>query len=252
LAAPLTLAGALRYDLVGRTIAELPGVRSILEIGMGIGAVGARLARTYEYVGLDADAESAAIARQRIEQTATGGAVIHGTTADLNPNDRFDLVCAFEVLEHIEDDEGALREWRNLIRPDGWLVISVPAWRRRYGAHDKVAGHFRRYERSDLLRISSGVGFKDQRVLAWGFPLGNLLEAMWHGVAARTDKGDSFVEKTARSGRRFQPHPVLGWATQTMTLPFALVQRRFVATDLGIGLILVARRAEEGDAQRGA
>jgi hypothetical protein len=72
--------------------------------------------------------------------------------------------------------------------------------------------------------------------------LGNLLEATWHAVARRSDRRGSLEERTAKSGRRFQPHPLLGGTTQAVTMPFAVLQRAFVGTDLGIGLVIVARR----------
>jgi SAM-dependent methyltransferase len=238
---PLSLAGALRYDLIRKILSELEGVHSILEIGTGVGAMGSRFARHYEYVGLDADARSAEIARRRVAASGNG-VVHHGTTGDLKPGTSFDLVCAFEVLEHIEDDETVLREWSALIRPGGWLMLSVPAWPHRRGLHDDVAGHFRRYERADLERLVAAVGLTEERILAYGYPLGNLLEATWHAVARRSDRRGSLEERTAKSGRRFQPPSLLGWATQAVTLPFAVLQRVFVATDRGTGLIVAARR----------
>jgi hypothetical protein len=121
-------------------------------------------------------------------------------------------------------------------------MLSVPAWPRRRGPHDEVAGHFRRYERADLERLAAAVGLVDARTLAYGYPLGNLLEAAWHAVARRSDRRGSLEERTAKSGRRFQPPQLLGWVTQAVALPFALLQRAFVGTDLGIGLVLAARR----------
>jgi SAM-dependent methyltransferase len=239
---PLTLAGALRYDVLRRVIRQLDGVRTVLEIGAGVGGVGARLARRYEYTGIDADWESAAIARSRVAAVGTGS-VIHGTTADLEPGSSFDLVCAFEVLEHIDDDEGALRAWRELIRPGGWLLLSVPAWRKRLRAHDEAAGHIRRYKRDDLEQLAAKVGLTVERVVGYGFPLGNLLEGVWNLAASSSSSRGTFAERTAQSGRRFQPPAFTGPANQALTLPFALLQRASARTDLGVGLILLARRA---------
>jgi len=218
---------------------EISGVETVLEIGVGVGAAGARLARRYDYTGIESDERSAAIARTRI--AANGGTVVHGRTHDLESGASFDLVCAFEVLEHIEDDTAAMREWRRLVRPGGWLMISVPAWPQRFGAHDEIAGHFRRYERAQLEGLAASVGLVEARILAYGFPLGNLLEAAWHFVARRSDASGTLEERTAKSGRRFQPPGSLGWATQIVALPFALLQRPFVNSDLGTGLILVAQ-----------
>jgi len=45
----------------------------------------------------------------------------------------YDMVCAFEVLEHLKRDEAALRDWITLVRPGGHLVLSVPAGPERFG-----------------------------------------------------------------------------------------------------------------------
>ena len=219
----------------------------MLEIGVGVGSVGARLSRNYQYTGLDLDSESAAIARSRVA-AAGNGSVIHGTTADLEPGSSFDLVCAFEVLEHIDDDEAALREWRQLVRPGGWLLLSVPARHGKLGPHDEIAGHIRRYRRSGLKQLAERVGLNVERVIGYGFPLGNALEAFWHLAARRSDRSATLEERTAHSGRRFQPPAAVGVAAQALTLPFALVQRVTARTDLGNGLVLVARRTDEAPA----
>jgi SAM-dependent methyltransferase len=239
---PLTLAGALRYDVLRRVLPQLDGVHSVLEIGVGVGGVAARLSRDYQYTGLDLDSESAAVARSRVTAAGNNGVVIHGTTADLEPGASFDLVCAFEVIEHIEDDDGALREWREFVRPAGWLLLSVPAWHGPLGPHDEAAGHIRRYTRVGLTQLAERAGLSVERVVGYGFPLGNALEALWHLAASRSSRRGTLEERTAHSGRRFQPPSVVGAATQALTYPFAVVQRAWANTDLGVGLILVARR----------
>ena len=115
-----------------------PGVTDVLEIGCGQGALGARLSARYSTSAWS----PIRILRRgrgpfaRIE----GGEVRNASVATLGPEDRFDLVCAFEVLEHIEDDQNALIQWTAHLRPGGWLLISVPAHQRRYAAADELVG----------------------------------------------------------------------------------------------------------------
>jgi SAM-dependent methyltransferase len=236
---PLTLNAWLRYDLVRRLLREMSGVRSILEIGPGRGAVGARLAHGYTYTGVESDPISAGTARERIE--AAGGSLVHGTTRDIDGGG-FDLACAFEVLEHIEDDRAALREWYRLLRPGGYLMLSVPAFQHRFAPADHVAGHFRRYDPDAMRELLAATGFADARVMLYGFPLGYALEWGRNMLARRSRKRGSMADRTGASGRWFQPPEWLGWATNAATFPFRVLQRAFTSGRLGTGLLVVAGR----------
>ena len=107
------------------------GISDVLEIGCGQGAVGARLAQRYRYLGVEPDQASWAVASQRI--SAAGRGEVRNIAVEDLGDDQFDLICAFEVLEHIEDDAAALKEWTGRLRPHGWLLLSVPAHQHRYG-----------------------------------------------------------------------------------------------------------------------
>ena len=113
-----------------------------------MGAIGARLASRYRYTAVELDPEAAAIAHRRI--APLGGTVLCGDESLLPSGESFDLVCAFEVLEHIENDRAALLTWRNRVREGGWLLLSVPAHQCRFGPHDRLVGHFRRYDREGM------------------------------------------------------------------------------------------------------
>jgi SAM-dependent methyltransferase len=238
---PLTFNAWLRYDLVRRRLAELEDVRSVLEIGAGEGAVGARLAHDYDYTGVEPDERSCSRAEVRLA-AAGRGRVVCGDLSALDSQESFDLVCAFEVLEHVEDDEAALREWRERVRPGGYLLLSVPAYLKQWGAGDAKAGHFRRYEPQGLLEILRSADFQVLAIDHYGFPLGNLLQAGRNLLARRDTPPDSLAAASAGSGRWLQPPERLDWATEALTWPFRQLQRPFTARPLGTGLVALARR----------
>jgi len=239
---PLTLNGWLRYDVVERILRRLDGVESILEIGAGEGAVGARLATRYLYTGVEPDARSFAVARARLAQVGSG-TVLHGDVSALDPEARFDVVCAFEVLEHIEEDAVALRGWREHVRDRGWMLLSVPASSRRYGAADRHAGHYRRYDPPQLRTLLAATGFENLLITAYGFPLGHLLEAARNVIAYRTTSELPQEGRVGASGRWLQPPASASWATQVISAPFRRLQRPFAHTTLGTGLVVLARKA---------
>jgi SAM-dependent methyltransferase len=230
----------LRYDAIERALAVVsPGSR-FLEVGAGQGALGARLARRYNYTGCEPDPGSATLARRRIE--AAGGRFISGYDTDLPEMDRFAGIGAFEVLEHLEDDENALARWVGRLDSGGWLVLSVPAFQHRFAAWDALAGHFRRYD-PDVLRAKLvAAGLTDVSLWVTGFPFGNLLEHGRNLVATLKPKRSSLETRTLESGRWFQPPDGSGILTQAITLPFRYLQRPFNASQLGTGLVARARK----------
>ena len=237
--APLAPNAWLRYDVISRMLPA--GAGDVLEIGCGQGSVGARLAQRYRYLGLEPDQASCAVARQRVRAAGTGE--VRNVAVEALGDERFDLVCAFEVLEHLEDDATALKEWSARLRPGGWLLLSVPAHQRRYGPWDELVGHFRRYDPEALAALLTSCGFADVEMRQYGFPLGYLLEAARDQVARRrlgASAGQSLAERTAGSGRLLQPSAGLRpTAIRWGTAPFRTLQRAF--PDRGTGLVVLAR-----------
>lgn len=75
------------------------------------------------------------------------------------PQSFFDLALLLDVLEHIEDDHLTLKTIvTNHIPPQGWLLLSVPAWPQLFSAHDTRLGHFRRYSPGQLENLAKSVG----------------------------------------------------------------------------------------------
>ena len=239
--APLTPNAWLRYDVVTRMLPA--GVRDVLEVGCGQGALGARLAQRYDYLGLEPDQASCAVAQRRIK--AAGRGEVRNIGVDALGPAQFDLVCAFEVLEHIDDDAAAVRQWAARLRPGGWLLLSVPAHQRRYGPADELVGHFRRYDPAAITALLASCGLTDIDVRQYGFPLGYALEAARNVISRRrlaAASTRSVAERTAASGRLLQPASrARGAAAQYGTAPFRLLQRGFTGT--GTGLVVLARLA---------
>jgi SAM-dependent methyltransferase len=237
---PLTFQAWLRWDTVERLLPAEAG--TVVEIGAGMGTVGSLLAGRYDYLGLEPDLTSFAVARRRIE--AAGGRAEQADYADLERGREFDLVCAFEVLEHLEDDAAALTAWRELVRPGGHVLLSVPGAPNLYGASDELAGHFRRYDRAALRRALELAGFEHVHIAAYGFPVGYPLKKLRDALAARDlhRRTRSRAERTASSGRWLQPDARLAPLTWASALPFRYLQRPFASTALGTGLVASARR----------
>jgi SAM-dependent methyltransferase len=193
-------------------------------------------------VGVEPDELSCEAAKEALGRVGTGK-IVCGDLSALPAGEVFDAVCAFEVLEHIEDDAVALRAWRERVRPDGRLLMSVPLYQRRFAAADRFVGHFRRYDPEPLGALLREAGFADVKLMTFGFPLGHVLEKSRNLLARVANPDESRAERTGASGRRFQPSRRAGLATQALSAPFRYAQRPFYDTRLGAGLFAVARRA---------
>jgi SAM-dependent methyltransferase len=240
---PLAPRAWLRWDLVDRLLTELRPA-TVLEIGCGQGSMGARLARRADYLAVEPDPASFAVAEVRV--AACGGTVLPADHTGVPAGRRYDLVCAFEVLEHLADDVAALADWVRLIRPGGHLMLSVPAFAHRFGPMDTRVGHYRRYDPDRLASLLIAAGLEQPRVQVYGWPLGYALEAVRNRMDARhlaagTGCEPTPEERTAASGRHQQPGggPV-GRGIELATLPFRYLQR--LAPDRGTGLVSVAVR----------
>lgn len=78
-----------------------------------------------------------------------------------------DLVVAYDVLEHINDDAGMVREVQRVLRPAGTFLVAVPADPRLWSAHDVAVDHLRRYTAEGLRTLLGDNGFEIRRMWSW-------------------------------------------------------------------------------------
>jgi SAM-dependent methyltransferase len=75
-------------------------------------------------------------------------------------NASFDLVTCTDVLEHITNDDSTVREINRVLKPGGYVLITVPAFQSLWGHQDEVSHHLRRYTRRDIEKIVTKEGFE--------------------------------------------------------------------------------------------
>ena len=135
-----------------------PSANAIHEIGCGTGFVLQALQRAYPEADLSGSeilVDGLRIARDRLPDVR-----FFQMDARAMPHRRmFDLVGAFDVLEHIEEDEAVLSEIHGALRPCGVLLLTVPQHRWLWSDQDDAARHVRRYETDDLHTKLTTAGF---------------------------------------------------------------------------------------------
>jgi SAM-dependent methyltransferase len=136
-----------------------PNCRTFLEVGCGTGYVLSAIVDSrpdLEAVGAELFPEGLREARRRLK----GIPLAQMDARSIGIEGAFDVVGAFDVLEHIDRDEDALRAMFTALRPGGGLVVTVPQHLWLWSRADEFAGHERRYTRRKLAQRMLAAGFE--------------------------------------------------------------------------------------------
>jgi SAM-dependent methyltransferase len=147
-------------EFVGRVCREMNEPRPrILDVGCGTGANLQMLSQFGAAEGVDVSAEALDFCRARGLVDVKQGAAEHIPFADAS----FDLVTGLDVVEHLDDDIGGLREMQRVLRPGGRVVLFVPAFQFLWGVQDDISHHRRRYTLPELKQKLSESGLTVER-----------------------------------------------------------------------------------------
>lgn len=239
----------MRRDvLLGLFAKRSPG--RIIEFGCGAGSLLAELARK-GFIGIGIEQSTSAMRLSEAMTKGTPGATVVSEVTGI-PFESQDYLAAFEVLEHIEDDRAALRDWARFLRRGGEIILSVPAHPERWNAADVWAGHYRRYTRQGLANLAAGAGLQIDSILCYGFPIANLMERFAAPVYARqlaASKG-AMIDKAEQTGASGSDRRLLtrlwpvyrAFPTRHLLMAVLAIQRRFLKSNRGIGFIMIARK----------
>jgi SAM-dependent methyltransferase len=210
------LVAALLEDRLGA------GTPRVLDVGCGTGGVLAALPPRARAVGVERSRDAIAHCRRR------GVAALACADGDRLPlrAGSIDAVLMMDVLEHFADEAAILGGVRRVLRPDGLLLVSVPAYQFLWSGHDEVLHHVRRYTARRLRRALEDNGFAVERVtytntvpLLPAVVVRGLLGRFRRGNEAGTDfrTHASWVNALLTAGYRAE-----AWAVRRVSLPCGL------------------------------
>lgn len=145
--------------IVGLVQRYFPSARSYLEIGCGNGTVVQAIerARTWgRIVATDLHPRGLTYARARLSQSVEFAQL---DARAIPAEAAFDLVGAYDIIEHVEDDEAVLRSMRRAIAPGGGVLVAVPQHPSLWSRVDEIGHHHRRYRRGQMERKLESNGF---------------------------------------------------------------------------------------------
>jgi len=150
-----------------------PGARSFLEVGCGTGAVAAALSESLPDLQITAgDARIAGL--EFAKRRAPRVDIVQCDASDMPFESEFDAAGAFDVIEHLDDDVGALGAMRDVVKPGGGLLLTVPQHPWLWSEVDEFSHHRRRYTRAELRSKLASAGLQMLRMTSFvsvGVPL---------------------------------------------------------------------------------
>ena len=168
-----------------------PDTRSFLEVGCGTGFVLSGIAQAYpalHLTGSELFPEGLQFAAQRLPQAE----LLQMDARHIPFVDEFDVVGAFDVLEHIEEDELVLQQIFRAIKPGGGLMLTVPQHQFLWSQVDEESHHVRRYSAQDLRTKVEREGFSIIRSTSFvSFLLPALLFSRFKSRASENQKNSS-------------------------------------------------------------
>jgi SAM-dependent methyltransferase len=155
---------------------------------------------------------------------------------------QFDVVISSDVLEHIQDEVSALREWNRILKPGGILILFVPAFSFLWGEHDDANNHYRRYAKQGLIFNTERAYFKIERASYWNctlfFPV-----ALFRALKRILWKGS----KTNQQDRLYRVYPIRGYPIINKILMCVLkFENRVLEISnlpIGVSIFVVAKKS---------
>ena len=213
-----------------------PAAASFLELGCGTGYVLSGVGRAFPHLtltGADIYVQGLERARRRLPAAE----LIQVDGLDLPYRRQFDVAGAFDVVEHIDDDVGALTQMKLAVKPGGGIMVIVPRHRFLWSRIDDLAAHRRRYSRAMLETAARAAGLEIVRILsfaAWTLPL-----QMASRILGKP-KGATLAEAL----ELHMPAPLQRALEAVLDAERATI-RAGVDYPFGASLMLIAKRGEE-------
>lgn len=225
-----------RRSILSRLIEnlDLPQQSNILEVGCGTGGNLQMLSQFGSVAALETNATARAIA---IEKTQNKFELRPGHCPDNIPfqDQHFDLICMFDVLEHIDQDTETLIALKQMLASDGRIILTVPAYQWLWSSHDEFLNHKRRYTLGRVRQIAVSAGLSPVKK--------SYFNTLLFPVIAVARLIDKLMGGSSVSGRNVPVDPLNGFLRALFGAERFLIDR--LQIPFGASLVFVLESAKK-------
>lgn len=224
-------------DLLDEVLGQRRGTVRALDVGCGTGTWLGHLEAFGPAFGVDYSADAARFCRSRGREHVVQGSAVELPVADAS----FDLVCALDMLEHVQDDIASLRELGRVCCPGGHVLVTVPAYQFLWGRQDEISLHLRRYTARGLRRAIEAAGLCVTRLTYFNTILFPVVAALRLG---RRILPGSWRDDTVSDFSMTRPGRVNDLLARIFGVESALVGR--VSLPFGVSILALASKPNVG------
>lgn len=228
-----------RNLMITHLLKKYPVKRDFLEIGCGSALVLNHLFHNFsdlKFTGSEIYVEGLRFAQKRVSSEVK---LIQFDAININFQEQFDGIGAFDVIEHIEQDEKVLQNIHSSLRPNGRVFISVPQYMFMWSQEDDAAYHKRRYTRKELKSKLVNAGFEVEFVTSYMFLLFPLM-AISRIFGSKNKTQEKMIEA-------LHPGKLMNAILSTFAYIDILLIRLGISLPWGGSLFVVGRKVREED-----
>jgi 2-polyprenyl-3-methyl-5-hydroxy-6-metoxy-1,4-benzoquinol methylase len=226
-----------RFLSVKRWLPKIGNGLQILEVGCGESNFACWAAKQgFSVTAIDLSEKSCLVQRERAKKLGLSIDVL--CTDEVPKFHSFDFLCALEIIEHVADDIRILRDFRKALVKNGTLILTVPAKMKKWSKFDEQAGHFRRYEKQELIDKLFETGFGQFKIVSYGFPVMSVTHWFEKTIRKNEKISESEIVRSQKSGGSEFGFRKRKWLIRLAGLfffPLISAQYFFYKTDLGEG-----------------
>lgn len=227
-----------RASSLGALIRKYLKLGNVLDIGCGTGQVALELLQTgYKVTAIDVSQEMVNLTNLLVKRHGYQNNIARvmniNNIADKFGEKQFDNIVCLDVLEHIENDVFILRQIYKVLKPNGHLVLTLPALSWLYGKRDRDLGHFRRYNKKEITVKLLNCGFHIREIRYWNF-IGVLPYLSFEKI----------LKRRVYEGMRYSQKGTLKRFINKILRIWFLVIENKISFHLGLTLLVVAFKRE--------